>query len=115
MTDLKYRPSNIPESSYIPLYALPGAQTQPAPSVPSVEAAEAMGEKGGPVVEAERIAFEAWMRGHCWNLCAEWTGTQYLSAFEKDGMVDTRAMRTREIWAAWRDRAALAAAPEAKP
>lgn len=115
VTDLKYRPSNIPESSYIPLYALPGAQTQPAPSVPSVEAAEAMGEKGGPVVEAERIAFEAWMRGHCWNLCAEWTGTQYLSAFEKDGMVDTRAMRTREIWAAWRDRAALAAAPEAKP
>ncbi len=34
VTDLKYRPSNIPESSYIPLYALPGAQTQPAPSVP---------------------------------------------------------------------------------
>jgi hypothetical protein len=30
VTDLKYRPSNIPESSYIPLYTLPGAQ--PAPS-----------------------------------------------------------------------------------
>ena len=26
VTDLKYRPSNIPESAYIPLYALPGAQ-----------------------------------------------------------------------------------------
>lgn len=34
VTDLKYRPSNIPESSYIPLYALPGAQTQPTPSIP---------------------------------------------------------------------------------
>ena len=32
VTDLKYRPSNIPESSYIPLYLAPGAQ--PAPSVP---------------------------------------------------------------------------------
>ena len=29
VTDLKYRPSNIPESSYIPLYALPGAQNVP--------------------------------------------------------------------------------------
>ena len=26
VTDLKYRPSNIPESSYIPLYLAPGAQ-----------------------------------------------------------------------------------------
>lgn len=33
VTDLKYRPSNIPESSYIPLYTLPGAQ--PAPSLAS--------------------------------------------------------------------------------
>ena len=32
VTDLKYRPSDIPESSYIPLYTNPGAQ--PAPSVP---------------------------------------------------------------------------------
>lgn len=30
VTDLKYRPSDIPESSYIPLYLAPGAQ--PAPS-----------------------------------------------------------------------------------
>ncbi len=29
VTDLKYRPSNIPESSYIPLYTLPGAQNVP--------------------------------------------------------------------------------------
>ena len=31
VTDLRYRPSNMPESAYMPLYALPGAQ--PAPSV----------------------------------------------------------------------------------
>ena len=32
VTDLKYRPSDIPESSYIPLYLAPGAQ--PTPSIP---------------------------------------------------------------------------------
>lgn len=95
------------------LYALLGAQ--PAPSAPSEEAAAEMGANGGHVVEAERLAFEAWMRGHCWKLGAKWTGTEYRSDFEKGGMVDTHAMRTRELWAAWRDRAALAAAPEAKP
>lgn len=26
VTDLKYRPSDMPESAYMPLYALPGAQ-----------------------------------------------------------------------------------------
>lgn len=88
---------------------------QPAPSAPSEEAAAEMGANGGHVVEAERLAFEAWMRGHCWKLGAKWTGTEYRSAFEKDGMVDMHAMRTRELWAAWRDRAALAAVPEAKP
>lgn len=88
---------------------------QPAPSAPSEEAAAEMGANGGHVVEAERLAFEAWMRGHCWKLGAKWTGTEYRSAFEKGGMVDMHAMRTRELWAAWRDRAALAAAPEAKP
>ena len=91
------------------------AQAQPAPSAPSEEAAAEMGANGGHVVEAERLAFEAWMRGHCWKLGAKWTGTEYRSDFEKGGMVDTHAMRTRELWAAWRDRAALAAAPEAKP
>ena len=88
---------------------------QPAPSAPSEEAAAEMGANGSHAVEAERLAFEAWMRGHCWKLGAKWTGTEYRSAFEKGGMVDMHAMRTRELWAAWRDRAALAAAPEAKP
>lgn len=30
VTDLKYRPSNIPESAYIPLYTLPGAHRVPS-------------------------------------------------------------------------------------
>lgn len=70
--------------------------------------AEAMGAKGGPAHDGERLAFEAWMRGHCWALCATWTGTQYRSDAEQGGDVDPRAMRTRQLWAAWRDRAALA-------
>ena len=90
------------------------SEAQPAPSAPSEEAAAEMGANGGHVVEAERLAFEAWMCGHCWKLGAKWTGTEYRSAFEKGGMVDMHAMRTRELWAAWRDRAALAAAPESK-
>jgi|GEM_PF-5976066 len=79
------------------------------PNTPTVKAAEAMGSKGGPIVETERLAFEAWMRGHGWLLLAEWTGAEYRSTFEKDGRLDIYAMRTREMWAAWRDRAALTA------
>lgn len=75
---------------------------------PSTEAAYAMGANGGPAVDAERMAFEAWMRGHCWALCATWTGTQYRSDDEASGDVNPHAMRTRQLWAAWRDRAALA-------
>jgi hypothetical protein len=95
--------------------ALPVAQDER--EAPSVDAAYDMGAKGGPVNEAERLAFEAWMRGHCWALCAEWTGTQYLGSSEQGGDVDPRAMMTRRLWAAWRDRAALSAAtpPAAVP
>lgn len=75
---------------------------------PSIEAAYAMGAKGGPVVEAERLAFEAWMRGHCWSLGAEWNGLTYMGMLESPGYIDPTAMRTRQLWAAWRDRAALA-------
>lgn len=74
---------------------------------PSIEAAYAMGAKGGPVVEAERLAFEAWMRGHCWAICATWNGQGYRSDSEHTGWPDPQAMRVRELWAAWRDRAAL--------
>lgn len=76
-------------------------------TAPSIEAAHAMGAKGSPAVEAERLAFEAWMRGHCWALCAVWDGKSYRGTTENGEYVCPRAMRTRQIWAAWRDRAAL--------
>ena len=85
---------------------------QPAPSVPTVAAAAAMGAKGGHALEGERLAFEAWVRGHGWSLCARWNGEGYVGDLEQGGAVCPQAMRTRMMWAAWRDRAALA--PEAK-
>lgn len=76
---------------------------------PTPEDARKMGEKGGPVVEAERLAFEAWMAGHCWPLCATWNGREYRGDAEAGHYICPRAMNTRQLWAAWRDRAALAA------
>lgn len=73
------------------------------------EAAYAMGAQGGPVVEHERLLFEAWMAGHCWAVEGVWNGTTYLGENEGVDYVCPGAMRTRQLWAAWRDRAALAA------
>jgi len=75
---------------------------------PSIESARKMGEEGGPAVEAERLAFEAWMDGHCWALCAEWNGTAYVEMCEIGDFISPNATHTRGLWAAWRDRAALA-------
>lgn len=75
---------------------------------PSIEAAYAMGAEGGPVVEAERLAFEAWMRGHCWALKAAWDGATYRGTAEHGSYICPHAMQIRQLWAAWRDRAALA-------
>ena len=75
---------------------------------PTIEAAHEMGAKGAPHNEAERLAFEAWMRGHCWSLSAVWDGECYRGSAEHGENVDYRAMLTRQLWAAWRDRAALA-------
>ena len=80
---------------------------------PSIKEAYDMGAKGGPVVEAERLAFESWMRGHCWALSAEWDGSTYRGSAENANYVCMRAMQTRQMWAAWRDRAALANKGEA--
>lgn len=77
-------------------------------AAPSIEAAYEMGAKGSPAVEAERLAFEAWMRGHCWALCATWHGNGYRADTESGDWIDPRATMTRRLWAAWRDRAALA-------
>jgi len=75
---------------------------------PSIESARKMGEEGGPAVEEERLAFEAWMDGHCWALCAEWNGTAYVEMCEIGDFISPNATHTRGLWAAWRDRAALA-------
>ena len=89
-------------------------QTQAGPAAanaPTLEAAYEMGAKGGPVVEAERLAFEAWMRGHCWAVSPTWNGCEYAEPPRPPGAqgVDPLAMATRRLWAVWRDRAALAA------
>jgi hypothetical protein len=76
---------------------------------PSIEDSYAMGAKGGESLEEERLAFESWMRGHCWELGAIWDGKSYKSQIEINnrGCFDPVAGMTRRLWAAWRDRAAL--------
>ena len=78
----------------------------------TVEQAREMGAKGGPVDEHERQLFEAWMAGHCWMVQGDWNGTTYVHPIETKGIelyggVHGGAMQTRQLWAAWRDRAAL--------
>ncbi|WP_293705999.1 hypothetical protein, partial [Stenotrophomonas sp. UBA7606] len=65
------------------LYAAPVAA---APvDAPSIESAHAMGAKGAPANDAERLAFEAWMRGHCCASCATGDGAGYRSDAEQGG------------------------------
>ena len=66
-----------------------------------------LGAKGGPACEKERKLFEAWMRGHCWALSAKWDGESYRGTAEHGAYICPHAMTTRQLWAAWRDRAAL--------
>ena len=78
---------------------------------PTEDDAYLLGANGSPAHEGERLAFEAWMAGHCWALCATWTGSGYIGKGESvsEGRYVCRdAMATRRMWAAWRDRAALA-------
>ena len=78
---------------------------------PSVDEARRMGEKGSDTVEGERLAFEAWLAGHCWSLeGAKWDGNCYRGDDETMGRVSVSlpAIGIRRMWAAWRDRAALA-------
>ena len=74
---------------------------------PSIDAAYKIGVKGSPPSEDERIAFEAWMKGHCWSVGGTWNGETYTHESEKNGWPDQQTMLTRMLWAAWRDRAAL--------
>ena len=62
-----------------------------------------------PSSETERLAFESWMRGHSWLVGGVWNGTTYDDRGpSRVSSVDVGAMQTRMLWAAWRDRAALA-------
>jgi hypothetical protein len=101
----------------VPLYTIPPAapvQDMQEPVAITEQQAHDMGATGAEPTDAERLLFEAWMKGHCWALCATWTGTQYRSDAEQSGDLDPRAMATRRLWAAWRDRAALATPPAAQ-
>lgn len=71
------------------------------------DAAHQLGAAGAEPTEHERLLFEAWMRGHCWSVCGEWNGRTYVAAGEQGGQINPAAMLTRQLWAAWRDRAAL--------
>ena len=75
---------------------------------PIEKAAYDIGAKGSEPREDERLAFEAWMRGHCWKVVGDWDGKQYFHAQESTGFVHGGAMGTRGLWAAWRDRGAVA-------
>lgn len=81
---------------------------QPEPVPVSADTAFAIGQTGGPPSEVERLAFEAWMRGHSWLVSGKWNGTTYVDPQERHSSIDLPAMQTRMLWAAWRDRAALA-------
>ena len=86
-------------------------EAQARDGAPTQDDAYLLGANGSPAHEGERLAFEAWMAGHCWALCATWTGTGYIGEGESasEGRYVCRdAMATRRMWAAWRDRAALA-------
>ena len=77
-------------------------------TTPLQKAAYDIGAKGSEPTEEERLAFESWMRGHCWAVIGEWDGKQYKHAHESTGFVHGGAMETRRLWAAWRDRGAVA-------
>lgn len=83
--------------------------TQPDPLALSLTLAYGLGAHGGPVNEEERALFEEWMRGHCWKIGGKWNGKTYVDEAESDCYPRPQAMLTRQLWAAWRDRAALGA------
>lgn len=62
------------------------------------------------LLTAERLAFEEYMRGHCWHLEAQWNPVLggYIAPGEDDTTVTAGGLLMRRMWAAWRDRAALA-------
>ncbi len=83
-------------------------------TTPTPAEAHAMGRTGANMppglLEAERLAFEAWVQGHCWELGAEWSplAMNYLAPEESSHHWTPEGILARRMWAAWRDRAALA-------
>lgn len=57
--------------------------------------------------ETERLRFEQWMAGHCWKVGGTWDGSTYRGLAERGDYLDPQAMHTRQLFAAWRDCAAL--------
>lgn len=57
--------------------------------------------------EDERLRFESWMAGHCWAVGGVWDGATYRGSTENGDYLDPQAMHTRQLFAAWRDCAAL--------
>lgn len=99
-----------------PLYAHPPRnEWLPASGIPTEAAAHALGQTGSPAIDGERLAFEAWVRGHGWALGAMWDGTSYRGTAEHGAYVCPVAMNTRRMWAAWRDRAALSRSRDVQP
>ena len=76
---------------------------------PTVEDAHILGTIGAAPSETERLLFESWMRGHCWQINGIWNGFEYddSPAFKTAKVLDPQAMQTRMLFAAWRDSAAL--------
>lgn len=72
--------------------------------MPAQDLAYQVGAKGSAHSEAERELFEAYMRGHCWQV-GTWLPDQ-------QGYEDCS---TRMLFAVWRDRAALADQLAAQP
>lgn len=77
-------------------------------TTPLQQAAYDIGAKGSDPTEEERLAFESWMRGHCWAVIGDWDGKQYKHGCEDGEFIHGGAMGTRRLWAAWRDRGAVA-------
>lgn len=67
-----------------------------APSQAATDAAFRMGAVGAPHNETERLLFEAYLKGHCWD-CGDWDAAK---GYYTD-------QSTRVMFAIWRDRAAL--------
>lgn len=98
----------VPLYTWVKLYeAISVLIEQTTQPVITIQQAYDMGAKGGEPTLEEKVLFEAWMQGHCWLVEGDWDGETYVHKSEKTGYLHPGAMLSRQLWAAWRDRAAL--------